>query len=260
MIDFTIYPAIDLRHGQVVRLQHGDPSRQTTFSSDPQATGQRWTDAGARWLHVVNLDGAFDEGGAANWQALSGLSQIGPHVQFGGGIRSLDDVQRALDAGASRVIVGTIAVESPDLLQQAISLFGPTSIVVALDARDGVVRTRGWQTGSGVSAVDLGRQVAQIGVSTVIHTDIDRDGVLTGVNAAASAQLARETGLAVIVSGGVASLQDVRRARKAAHDGVVGLIAGRALYEGKLDLAEALSIAAEMPDAHAGYEEEEPPC
>jgi len=254
MTGFIIYPAIDLRHGQVVRLQHGDPGRQTTFSSDPQATAQRWAAAGARWLHVVNLDGAFDEGGAANWQALPGLARVGPHVQFGGGIRSLDDVQRALDAGASRVILGTIAVENPDLLQRAVSRFGAANIVVALDARDGVVRTRGWQTGSGVGAVDLGRQVAQIGVSTVIHTDIGRDGVLGGVNAAASAQLARETGLGVIASGGVASLLDVRRAREVSSDGVVGLITGRALYEGKLDLAEALSVAAALP------KREEPPC
>jgi phosphoribosylformimino-5-aminoimidazole carboxamide ribotide isomerase len=245
MTTFTIFPAIDLRQGQVVRLQYGDPQRQTTFSVDPRATAQRWADEGAAWLHVVNLDGAFDEGGAANWEALTGICRVGPSVQFGGGIRSLDDVQRAQDAGASRVILGTIAVENQTLLQQAVSRFGEEAIVVALDARDGVVRTRGWQADAGLTVVELGRRVVTDGVTTVIHTDIGRDGVLTGVNAPASGALARETGLQVIASGGVASLQDVHRALAVAEQGVVGLIAGRALYDGKLDLSEALRVAEE---------------
>lgn len=253
MTTFTIYPAIDLRHGEVVRLQYGDPKRQTTFSADPVATAQRWTAAGADWLHVVNLDGAFDEGGEANWSALEQICRVGPRVQFGGGIRRLEDVQRALDAGASRVLLGTVAVEDPELLQRAVDQFGSRRIVVALDARDGTVRTRGWQEGAGISAADLGRRVAAAGVTTVVHTDIGRDGVLTGVNAEASAALARETGLDVIASGGVASLQDVRRALQYAADGVTGLITGRALYEGKLDLQEALRLA-------ANHDPEEPVC
>lgn len=254
MTNFTIYPAIDLRHGEVVRLEYGDPERQTTFSADPVATAQRWAAAGTEWLHVVNLDGAFDEGGAANWSALDKMCRVGPRVQFGGGMRSLDDVQRALDAGANRVLLGTIAVENPDLLRDAVDRFGSDRIVVALDAREGVVRTRGWQKGAGISAVDLGRRVKAAGVTTVIHTDIGRDGVLTGVNADASAALARETGLNVIASGGVASLQDVRRTLQYAADGVTGLITGRALYEGKMDLEEALRLAAAQPDS------EEPAC
>jgi phosphoribosylformimino-5-aminoimidazole carboxamide ribotide isomerase len=245
MTSFTIFPAIDLREGQVVRLQYGDPHRQTTFSVDPRATAKRWADAGTAWLHVVNLDGAFDEGGVANWEALTEICKVGPRVQFGGGIRSLDDVQRALDAGATRVILGTVAVENQTLLKEAVSRFGNEAIVVALDARDGVVRTRGWQADAGLTAVELGRRVVTDGVTTVIHTDIGRDGVLTGVNAPASAELARETGLEVIASGGVASLQDVHRALAVADQGVVGLIAGRALYDGKLDLSEALRLAEE---------------
>jgi phosphoribosylformimino-5-aminoimidazole carboxamide ribotide isomerase len=249
MTQFTIFPAIDLRHGQVVRLQHGDPGRQTTFSADPPATARRWADAGAHWLHVINLDGAFEEGGAANWEVLPRLAEVGPRLQFGGGMRNLEDVQRALDAGAARVILGTLAVENPELLRRAISRFGPQKILVALDARDGLIRTRGWRATGGVSAVELARRVAADGVTTVVHTDIARDGVLTGVNAQASAALARETGLQAIASGGVASLKDVRRTMALAADGVVGLIAGRALYEGALDLSEALRLAQAAPDA-----------
>lgn len=245
MTAFTIFPAIDLREGKVVRLQYGDPQRQTTFSADPRATAQRWADAGTAWLHVVNLDGAFDEGGIANWEALTGICTVGPRVQFGGGIRSLDDVQRALDSGATRVILGTVAVENQNLLQQAVGRFGKEAVVVALDARDGIVRTRGWQADAGLTVTELGRRVLTDGVTTVIHTDIGRDGVLTGVNATASADLARETGLEVIASGGVASLQDVHRALEVVDQGVVGLIAGRALYDGKLDLSEALRLVEE---------------
>ena len=260
MTPFTIYPAIDLRHGDVVRLQYGDPDRQTTFSADARATAQRWAVAGAAWLHVVNLDGAFDEGGAANWAALQEICQVGPHVQFGGGIRTLDDVQRALDAGARRVILGTVAVENPDALQEAVKRFGPARIVVALDARDGVVRTRGWQADGGLGAVELGSRVAAAGVATVVHTDIGRDGVLIGVNARASAELARHTGLRVIASGGVASLQDVRHALAMAPHGVSGLITGRALYEGQLDLAEALRLVNDLPGAAAAGHSQESPC
>lgn len=246
--EFTIYPAIDLRQGRVVRLQHGDPQKQTVFSEDPLDTAQRWARAGARWLHVVNLDGAFSEGGAQNWALLSGLAEAGPRLQFGGGIRTAHDVQRALDAGVSRVILGTVAVEAPDLVTRAVSRFGAERVLVSLDARDGMVRTRGWQADSGQCVVDLGRRMAECGVRTVVHTDISRDGVLAGVNAPASAELARTTGLRVIASGGVASLQDVLRAREEAAAGVVGVITGRALYTGKLDLAEAITALETIDD------------
>lgn len=240
MSDFTIYPAIDLRHGRVVRLKYGDPNQQTVFGDDPAQAGQRWLDAGAEWLHVVNLDGAFDEAGADNWQALGQITQLTAQVQFGGGIRTLDDVARALELGATRVILGTAAVENPDMVAEAIGRFGQAAIVVGLDAREGIAKTRGWQTDSGVHVHELGQQMAQMGVQTVIHTDIGRDGVLTGVNWQASQALAQATSLDVIASGGVADLADIHACLQAA--GITGVITGRAIYDGRLDLAGAIRL------------------
>lgn len=239
---FDIFPAIDLRHGRVVRLEYGDPARQTVFGDDPRATAERWLAAGATWLHVVNLDGAFDEAGAANWAALAAIGRLGARMQFGGGVRTADDVQRALDLGVERVILGTLAVEQPELVEQLVGRFGPAAVVVAIDARDGRVKTRGWQQDGGLTAEACGREMAARGVQTAIHTDIGRDGVLTGVNWRASAELAAAAGLDVIVSGGLASLDDVRACRRA--PGLVGVIAGRAIYDGRLDLPAALQIAA----------------
>jgi phosphoribosylformimino-5-aminoimidazole carboxamide ribotide isomerase len=236
---FTIYPAIDLRNGRVVRLQYGDPNKQTIFSDDPAAMGRQWLAAGAEWLHVVNLDGAFDEAGAANWAALPQLTRLGAQVQFGGGIRALADVARALDAGAARVILGTTAVENPALVAEATAQFGAERIVVGIDARDGRVKTRGWLHDTAVTPAQLGQQMKESGVQTIIYTDISRDGVLTGVNAAATAQLAQATGLRVIASGGVAALDDITRCAALAGQGVVGVITGRAIYDGRLDLHTA---------------------
>ena len=236
---FTIYPAIDLRNGRVVRLQFGDPNKQTIFSNDPLAMGQKWITAGAEWLHVVNLDGAFDEKGAANWAMLPQLARLGAKLQFGGGMRSLADVDRALAAGAERVILGTAAIENPELVAAALATHGAERIVVGIDARDGRVKTRGWQQDTPITPADLGHHMKDLGVQTVIYTDISRDGVLTGVNAAATGQLAQTTGLHVIASGGVASLDDVTRCAALADQGVIGVITGRAIYDGRLDLAEA---------------------
>jgi phosphoribosylformimino-5-aminoimidazole carboxamide ribotide isomerase len=238
-----IYPAIDLRHGQVVRLQLGDPDRQTTFSDDPLTVAKKWVDNGANWLHVVNLDGAFDEAGLSNWQVLSRLTGIGSHVQFGGGLRTLKDIARALNFGVSRVILGTMAVEEPDVVADAVRHFGAERIAVGIDAKEGNVKTRGWQSDSIRTPVDLGLQMVALGVRTVIYTDISRDGILSGVNASSTIELARETGLNVIASGGVASMADVRHVLAGAADGVCGLIIGRALYDGKIELREALKIA-----------------
>lgn len=238
---FILYPAIDLRYGQVVRLKFGDPEQQTVFSEYPVAIAQKWRDAGAEWLHIVSLDGAFAETGAANWPVLSAFTQLGVKVQFGGGIRSLADIERALQAGVSRVVLGTVAVEEPELVAAALQQFSPTAIAIGIDARDGWVKTRGWQTDTPLTALELGQRMADLGVQTLIHTDIGRDGVLVGVNAAASAQLAQATGCQVIASGGVASLADVRAAHQA---NLSGLIIGRALYEGQVDLREALKAAA----------------
>lgn len=237
---FTIFPAIDLRDGRVVRLKYGDPHQQTVFADNPVTAAQRWIAAGGTWLHVVNLDGAFDEKGAANWHVLPQLTQLGVNVQFGGGVRTLTDVERALTAGATRVILGTAAVENSQIVAEAMAQFGRDTIVVGLDARDGIAKTRGWQTSSGLHVHDLGRQMAELGVRTVIHTDIGRDGVLTGVNWQASQALAQASGLEVIASGGVASLEDIRACLAAER--ISGVITGRAIYDGRLDLAKALEL------------------
>jgi phosphoribosylformimino-5-aminoimidazole carboxamide ribotide isomerase len=238
-----IFPAIDLRQGRVVRLRHGDPNQQTVFSDDPTAVARQWAGAGTKWLHVVNLDGAFEETTAAqaNLDALRQITAVGPQVQFGGGLRSLADVARALELGVSRVILSTMAVERPDILQAALTQFGPERIVVGLDARDGKVAIRGWQEESGLEVTAVGQQMRQMGLTTALHTDIGRDGDLRGVNGPASSALAQATGLQVIASGGVSSLADVRALLSL--PGICGVIVGRALYEGRVTVAELLAIS-----------------
>ncbi len=238
---FTIYPAIDLRNGRVVRLQYGDPDKETVFSDDPVAMGKRWLEAGSEWLHIVNLDGAFDEAGAANWQALPRLAQLGVKVQFGGGVRNLDHIERVLEAGVERVILGTAAIENPALIGQAIAQFGAEHVAVGIDARDGRVKTRGWLKDTDVTPIDLGQKMKALGVQTIIYTDINRDGVLTGVNAEATAELAAATGLHVIASGGVAALEDIARCHALADKGIIGVITGRAIYDGRIDLTQAFA-------------------
>lgn len=242
MSDFTLYPAIDLRHGQVVRLQYGDPNLQTTFSDDPLRMGQKWLDAGAVWLHIVNLDGAFDEAGTANWQLLPRLTQLSAKIQFGGGVRSLADVERVLGYGVTRVVLGTVAIENPSMVADAVARFGAEHIAVGIDARDGRVKTRGWQQETAVTPTELGQQMADMGVTTIIYTDISRDGVLTGVNVPSTAKLAQATGVSVIASGGVASMADVEAVYDEREQGVAGVIIGRALYDGKVDLSEAITL------------------
>lgn len=241
----TIYPAIDLRDGQVVRLQLGDPDRQTVFDHDPVATAQRWIADGAAWLHVVNLDGAFAESGRANWRVLPQITACGARVQFGGGMRTMVEIERAFAAGVERVVLGTIAVEQPALVKEAVTRFGAEHVAVGIDAQDGIVRTRGWQTGTTLTPQALARQMGDYGVQTIIYTDISRDGVLSGVNTEATAELAQATGLDVIASGGVAGLDDVARTAAAVPTGVRGLIIGRALYDGRISLVDALALCGE---------------
>ena len=251
-MSFTIYPAIDLRNGRVVRLQYGDPEKETTYGDNPVAMGQRWLDAGSEWLHVVNLDGAFDEKGAANWDVLPQLAQLKGKLQFGGGVRTLDDVKRVLDAGANRVILGTVAIENPELVNKAITQFGSEAIAVGIDARDGRVKTRGWQQDTAVSPIELGQKMKEMGVQTIIYTDISRDGVLTGVNAESTAELAEATGLNVIASGGVAALDDISHCQALSNQGIIGVITGRAIYDGRIDLTEAfkaINKQVSSPDA-----------
>jgi phosphoribosylformimino-5-aminoimidazole carboxamide ribotide isomerase len=243
-LKFTIYPAVDLRDGSVVRLEQGDPERQTTFGSDAGEMARKWVKAGARWLHVVNLDGAFDEAGSANWQVLPEIAAAGAEVQFGGGLRSLEDAARALQAGVSRIVLGTVAVENPDLVAELVHRYGSDRVAVGIDARDGQVRTRGWHCSASISSLSLAMQMRALGIQRVIYTDIARDGLLRGVNGEATRQLAQESGLSVIASGGAGSLDDVRAATALAPSGVDGLIIGRALYDDRISLEEALAIAA----------------
>jgi phosphoribosylformimino-5-aminoimidazole carboxamide ribotide isomerase len=242
MNGFTVYPAIDLRQGKVVRLKQGDPARQTAYSDDPAGTARRWLDMGATWLHVVNLDGAFEENDAATRDALRKILELGAQVQFGGGLRSLDGISAALEMGVQRVVIGTLAVEQPDVLAEALTRFGADRVAVGIDARDGLARVRGWQEGSGVPASDLARQMWTVGLRTVIFTDVSRDGMGDGLNIEATRALAEASGLDVIASGGVHTLADVIAARDAE---LAGVIVGRALYDGTLDLESALKEVAD---------------
>jgi len=242
-----IYPAIDLRGGQVVRLKEGDPDRQTVFSSDPINTAQRWLDEGAAWLHMVNLDGAFQEAND-NLDILTEAAKLDLNIQFGGGLRSLADIENALERGASRVVLGTIAVKSPETVTEAITKFGPDAIAVALDARDGKIATHGWQQKSDLTPQEFGRQMAKQGVQHALFTDVQRDGSLIGANIDATITLGRETGLQVIASGGVTTAQEIETL---AHSQVVaGAIIGMALYEKRITLGEALLAA--KAGSHAG--------
>jgi phosphoribosylformimino-5-aminoimidazole carboxamide ribotide isomerase len=234
---FTIYPAIDLRGGQVVRLAQGDPNRQTTYSSDPAEVAARWCSAGAAWLHVVNLDGAFGEADRANQQALNAILNVARKnqvkIQFGGGIRNLEELDRVLHLGVDRVILGTAVVENPEIASEAVSQFGQDSIGAGLDVRDGKVRVRGWTEDGQKTAVELGKTLYDYGVRTAVFTNIARDGVGSGVDIAATCNLAAATNLRVIASGGVASQADIDQVKAA---GLSGVIVGRALYEGQVVL------------------------
>lgn len=235
-----IYPAIDLRGGKVVRLKEGDPARQIVFSDDPAATAQRWRDEGAEWLHVINLDGAL-EAAASPLSTARAIAACGVFVQMGGGIRTRAAVAAALDAGVARVVLGTAAIENPVLVEECIAAFGPDAICIALDARGGRIATRGWTETTDQTPAAFGAQLAQIGVRHALYTDVARDGLLTGAAVEATIALARETGLSVIASGGVASANEIRAL---AASGVVGgAVIGMALYTGQLTLPDALAAA-----------------
>ena len=239
---FTIYPAIDLRKGQVVRLRQGDPDRQTIYSNAPVEITQTWLKAGSKWLHVVNLDGAFEEDANPNLNTLKTISKLAAkmnaNLQFGGGLRSLKQIKAALDLGVTRVILGTMAVHQPDLVAQAVSQFGSAAIGAGIDAWNGNVKIRGWLESASLSPLELARRMAAIGVRTLVYTNIKRDGVGTGVDVATALAMLKTTDLTVIASGGVATLEDIERVKAS---GLQGVIIGRALYEGHIDLKEALA-------------------
>jgi len=246
-----VFPAIDLRQGRCVRLCQGRLEAETVFSDDPVAMAEHWVSQGAEWLHVVNLDGAFGQApstgsgrGSSNLQVVEEIAAaVGIPVQFGGGLRTMADIEGALGLGLTRVILGTVAVKEPSLVAEAVQRFGAERIVVGIDARRGKVATHGWQEVSSVDAIELAFQVKELGVERIVYTDISRDGMLCGVSVEATRELAQRTGLCVIASGGVSSLNDVRRLKEAEASGVEGVIIGQALYSGALELRETIEIA-----------------
>jgi len=237
-----IFPAIDLRGGKCVRLIQGDFDKETVYSDDPQATALKWQAAGAKFLHVVDLDGAR-AGKPQNLDAIQKiLDAVDIPIEVGGGIRTLDDMERLLTLGVRRVILGSVAVENPALVAEAAQRFGD-KIVVGIDAKGGFVATHGWEKSSAVTVVALAKQIAAAGVKTIIYTDISKDGMLSGVNAAAFAELAEKSGAQIVASGGVKSIEDIRALKAVEAAGVVGVIVGKAIYTGSLDLAAAIELA-----------------
>ncbi len=237
-----VFPAIDLKNGQVVRLAEGDMDRATVYGDDPVAQAMAFAEQGAGHLHVVDLDGAF-AGMGVNADAVAAIVAAFPgHVQLGGGIRTIATVEHWFEQGVSRIVIGTAALTDPQLVRDAAAAF-PGGVVVGVDARDGFVATQGWADTSDVEVIDLARRFEDCGVAALLFTDIGRDGLLTGCNVQATIDLARAQSLPVIASGGVAGIGDIRMLAIHAQDGIEGVITGRALYDGRLDLATALALA-----------------
>ena len=241
-MSLIVFPAIDLKQGQVVRLAEGDMARATVYGDDPAAQAMLFAEAGAEHLHVVDLDGAF-AGQSVNGDAVRAIVARFPgHVQLGGGIRTPEAVGAWFDLGVARVVIGTAALENPDFVRDMAAAF-PGGIVVAVDARDGMVATKGWAEISTVSVTDMARRFEDAGVAALLFTDVGRDGLLKGCNVAATVDLARAVDIPVIASGGVKGIGDIHMLALHTRDGVEGVITGRALYDGTLDLAAALSVA-----------------
>ncbi len=233
-----LYPAIDLKDGQAVRLLRGEMDAATVFNDDPAAQARAFQDEGCQWLHLVDLNGAF-AGKPVNGAAVEAiLSETSVPTQLGGGIRDMATIEMWLAKGLTRVILGTVAVEDPDLVREAAKAF-PGHVAVGLDARNGFVATRGWAEETDVQVTDLAKSFEDVGVAAIIYTDIDRDGAMQGPNITATAALAKATSIPVIASGGVSSLDDLVALRDAG--GISGAISGRALYDGALDLKAALA-------------------
>ncbi|WP_114418766.1 1-(5-phosphoribosyl)-5-[(5-phosphoribosylamino)methylideneamino]imidazole-4-carboxamide isomerase [Marinospirillum perlucidum] len=238
-----IIPAIDLKDGQCVRLKQGRMEDSTSYGKDPVEMAARWVGQGCRRLHLVDLNGAFD-GKPVNGEAVKAIARQYPDlpIQIGGGIRTPETIEQYLEAGVQWVILGTKAVKEPEFVTEMCKLF-PGHIIVGLDAKNGLVATDGWAEVSTQKATDLAKRFADDGVSSIVYTDISRDGMMQGVNLEATVDLAQQGGLPVIASGGVTDLGDVERLLKVADQGILGAITGRAIYEGSLDLAEAQKLA-----------------
>lgn len=237
-----IYPAIDLRGGKVVRLREGDPGQQTVFSDDPVSTARAWIDQGAEWIHMVNLDGAFAKANE-NLRILEAVAALSANVQFAGGLRDSEAIGAALDAGAKRLMIGTMAARDPESFIEAMRQFGSERIGVALDSREGMITTHGWQETSTLSAIDFGNWMRQRGALHALYTDVSRDGMLSGADIEGTIALARETNLQVIASGGVSELAEIRQL--AASGKVAGAVIGMALYRDRFALRDAIAAAKE---------------
>jgi phosphoribosylformimino-5-aminoimidazole carboxamide ribotide isomerase len=235
-----IIPAIDLQNGKCVRLAQGRKESATVYDGDPINVAKNFERAGAQMLHIVDLDAAFSDGASPNRSLLREiLSAIEIPVQFGGGLRTLDDVKEVIGLGVARAVVGTLAVESPETLKELVRIFGGDRVAVGIDAKDGEVMVRGWEQRGKIRAVELAHLVAKAGAERIIYTDITRDGMLAGLNLEQTLLLARESGLKVTASGGVSSLEDIKRLKQLIAFGIDSVIVGKALYEGRFTLKEA---------------------
>jgi len=239
MSNFTIFPAIDLRNGQIVRLAQGDPNRQTAYGGDPHAQAEHFQTEGAAWIHVINLNGAFGEQASANLKALAAILTVGLKVEFGGGLRDEESIRTPLEMGVERVFLGTAAIQNPALVDWALARYGADRIAADIGVRDDNVMIRGWQQSTPLTMLEAGQRFRAQGLEWCVLTDVRRDGVGTGVSVESAVELQTATGLKVVASGGVSSLEDVLRVR---NSGLAGVIIGRALYEGKISLLECLKL------------------
>ena len=241
-----LFPAIDLKDGACVRLKLGLMEEATVFNTDPGAQARAFADAGAEWIHVVDLNGAF-AGKPVNAAAVTDiLEAVSVPVQLGGGIRDMATIKAWLERGVSRVILGTVALKDPDLVKEACRRY-PGRIAVGIDAKGGYVAVEGWAETSNITVLELAMKFEDVGVAAIIYTDIDRDGVLAGPNVEATAALARAIRTPVIASGGVSSMDDLRNLLAVADSGIAGVISGRAIYDGRIDVAQALALLKEPP-------------
>lgn len=237
-----VFPAIDLKNGECVRLIKGDFSKKTVYNNSPEEVAYQWEMQGAEFLHIVDLDGAL-AGEPRNLAVIKNiLNCVNIPLELGGGIRSIATIEKVLGYGVSRVILGSIAVQNKNMVIEACKVYGE-KILVGIDAKDGIAAIDGWGVSSNVSAIELAKRLADVGAKTIIYTDISRDGTLTGVNIAETVKLAEESGVHIIASGGVSSLDDIKKLKEQESKGIIGVIIGKALYEGALSLTEAIEVS-----------------
>jgi len=236
-----IIPAVDIKGGRCVRLLQGRMDDETVYSDAPLEMALNWESGGAGWLHIVDLDGAIKGRGVNDDAVKDIVDNVGMKTELGGGVRDMARIEALLGMGVTRVILGTVAAENPGLVDEAVKRFGPKKVIVGIDARDGIVATRGWTEKGWKPAFELGREMRDLGIERIIYTDISRDGMLTGPNVLETGRMAEETGLLITASGGVSSVEDIRSLKPIEESGVDSVIVGKALYEGKFTLREAIA-------------------